>query len=257
MKDGEPEYSTLRQDSTPSPITSAALRKLSLTPYMHAINLERESIAYSTLQSWSPHISNLTAKTTGPPHNETGPPLTSICRPMMKSADSKSLLALAKALLSLQRATQSRHALRRENLYVVLRSSFRTALIKTLGEKTTLSYGEEDDMSDEKDSELMKIAFQEENRDRCFLTLAENLKAPLWVFEGRILQSREKGMSFEEEYAKLYMPQGKVSSSLALYFSPTTSEFFRVALTDPQGLDFLTSSQDWGTNEIEPGQAEP
>ena len=140
---------------------------------------------------------------------------------------------------------------------MVLRSSFRTALIKTLGEKTTLSYGEEDDMSDEKDSELMKIAFQEENRDRCFLTLAENLKAPLWVFEGRILQSREKGMSFEEEYAKLYMPQGKVSSSLALYFSPTTSEFFRVALTDPQGLDFLTSSQDWGTNEIEPGQAEP
>ena len=178
VKDGEPEYSTLRQDSTPSPITSAALRKLSLTPYMHAINLERESIAYSTLQSWSPHISNLTAKTTGPPHNETGPPLTSICRPMMKSADSKSLLALAKALLSLQRATQSRHALRRENLYMVLRSSFRTALIKTLGEKTTLSYGEEDDMSEEKDSELMKIALQEENRDRCFLTLAENLKAP-------------------------------------------------------------------------------
>ena len=53
------------------------------------------------------------------------------------------------------------------------------------------------------------------------------------------------------------MPQGKVSSSLAIYFSPTTSEFFRVVLTDPQGLDFLTSCQDSEPKRVEPGQVSP
>ena len=97
----------------------------------------------------------------------------------------------------------------------------------------------------------MKIALKEENKDKCFLTIAETLKAPLWVFEGKVIQSKEGGMKFEEDLAKLYQPQGKNSSSLAVYYSPTTSEFFRVALIDPQGLDFLTSCQDSELRNVE------
>ena len=89
----------------------------------------------------------------------------------------------------------------------------------------------------------MKIALKEENKDKCFLTLAETLKAPLWVFEGKVIQSPDGGMKFEEELAKLYKPQGSNPCSLAIYYTPTTSEFFRVVLIDPQGLDFLTSCQ--------------
>merc|ERR1712002_1198765 len=139
------------------------------------------------------------------------PALTNICRPMLKSTDSRSLLALAKALLSLKR----------ENNYLELRIFFRDALLKSLKEEVLPKYEEEDKAMEEKDLQLMSLAFQEKNRDRCFLALAENLKVPFWVFEGKVIQSRERGMSFEEDYARLYMPSG-----------------------DPLGLDFLTASRE-------------
>ena len=175
---------------------------------------------------------------------------------MLKSSESKSLLALAKALLSLQRAIQARPALRRENLFVALKDSFKSMLLKTLEEKGIVIH-EKEDRTEEMDTELLEIALKEENRDKCFLTLAETLKAPLWVFEGKVIQSREGGMKFEEELAKLYLPQGKGSSCLAIYYSPTTSKFFRVVLTDPQGLDFLTSCQDSEPKKVEPGLVSP
>ena len=90
----------------------------------------------------------------------------------MKSSESKSLLALAKALLSLQQAIQTRPALRRENLFVALKNSFKSVLLKTLEEKGIIIH-EKEDRTEEMDTELIKIALKEENRDKCFLTLAE------------------------------------------------------------------------------------
>merc|ERR1712208_113654 len=185
------------------------------------------------------------------PSSPTNSPLSSICRPMLKSSESKSLLALAKALLSLQRAKQSQPALKRENLYIALRDSFKLMFLKFLEEKGITILKKEEKTEEELDMELMKIALKEENKDKCFLTIAETLKAPLWVFEGKVIQSKEGGMKFEEDLAKLYQPQGKNSSSLAVYYSPTTSDLFRVALIDPQGLDFLTSCQDSELRNVE------
>ena len=65
------------------------------------------------------------------------------------------------------------------------------ALLKTLGEKGIVIYKEQD-KSDEKDIELIEVALKEENRDRCFLTLAETLKAPLWMFKGKVIQSGKR-----------------------------------------------------------------
>merc|ERR1712115_557932 len=150
-----------------------------------------------------------------------------------------SLLALAKALLSLQQAIQAQPALKRENLFFALKDYFKSMILRFLEEKGITILKKEEKTEEELDTELMKIALKEENSDKCFLTLAETLKAPLWVFEGKFIQSKEGGMKFEEDLAKLYQPQGKNSSSLAIYYSPTTSEFFRVALIDPKGLDFF------------------
>ena len=170
---------------------------------------------------------------------------------MLKSSESKSLLALAKALLSLQRAKQAQPALKRENLYFALKDSFKSMILRFLEEKGITILKKEEKTEEELDTELMKIALKEENKDKCFLTIAETLKAPLWVFEGKVIQSKEGGMKFEEDLAKLYQPQGKNPCSLAVYYSPTTSEFFRVALIDPQGLDFLTSCQDSELRNVE------
>ena len=62
VKDGEPEYNTLKQDSVLQKNVTAALRKLPLTPYMQSVNLEKESIASFVLQNWSPHICNIIEK---------------------------------------------------------------------------------------------------------------------------------------------------------------------------------------------------
>ena len=78
-------------------------------------------------------------------------------------------------------------------------------LLKTLEEKGIVIH-EKEDRTEEMDTELLEIALKEENRDKCFLTLAETLKAPLWVFEGKVIQSRERGMNFEEELAKERVP---------------------------------------------------
>ena len=64
------------------------------------------------------------------------------------------------------------------------------------------------------------------------------------MFEGRIIQTQGQGVSFEEEHAKLYMPKGEPSIALAIFFSPRTLEFFKAAMTDAQGLEFLTASRD-------------
>ena len=130
-------------------------------------------------------------------------------------------------------------------------------ILRFLEEKGITILKKEEKTEEELDTELMKIALKEENKDKCFLTIAETLKAPLWVFEGKVIQSKEGGMKFEEELAKLYLPQGKGSSSLAIYYSPTTSEFFRVVLTDPQGLEFLTSCQDSEPKNVEPRLVSP
>ena len=65
VKNREPEYNTLKQDSVLQKNVTAALRKLPLTPYMQSVNLEKDSIASFVLQSWSPHICNIIEKTTG------------------------------------------------------------------------------------------------------------------------------------------------------------------------------------------------
>merc|ERR1712208_156532 len=257
VKDGEPEYDTLKQDSILHGNITATLKKLPHTPFMQSLDLEKESIASFVLQTWSPKICNIIESSTRNPQNQANPPsptnspLSSICRPMLKSSESKSLLALAKALLSLQRVKQAQPALKRENLYFALRDSFKLMILKFLEEKGITILKKEEKTEEELDMELMKIALKEENKDKCFLTIAETLKAPLWVFEGKVIQSKEGGMKFEEDLAKLYQPQGKNSSSLAIYYSPTTSDFFRVALIDPQGLNFLTSCQDSELRNVE------
>merc|ERR1712082_363953 len=222
------------------------------TPYLQSVDLDQESIASFVLQTWSPKICNIIEKPTRKPQDPTNSPLSAICRPMLKSSESKSLLALAKALLSLQRAKQAQPALKRENLFFALKDSFKSMILRFLEEKGIAIHEKEEKTEEELDTELMKIAPKEENKDKCFLTIAETLKAPLWVFEGKIIQSTEGGMKFEEELAKLYQPQGRNPCSLAVYYSPTTSEFFRVALIDPQGLNFLTSCQDSELQNVEP-----
>merc|ERR1712002_1283340 len=148
------------------------------------------------------------------------PALTNICRPMLKSTDSRSLLALAKALLSLKR----------ENNYLELRIFFRDALLKSLKEEVLPKYEEEDKAMEEKDLQLMNFAFQEKNRDRCFLALAENLKVPLWVFEGKVIQSRERGMSFEEDYARIYRWTGATMDFGQITVTGTVSQQSPVCL---------------------------
>ena len=81
VKDGEPEYNTLRQDSVLQKNVTAALRKLPITPYMQSVNLEKESIASFVLQNWSPHICNIIEKTTGQSQDPPSSPLSAICRP--------------------------------------------------------------------------------------------------------------------------------------------------------------------------------
>merc|ERR1712115_762238 len=122
VKDGEPEYHTLKQDSMLHGNITAALRKLPHTPFMQSLDLDKDSIASFVLQTWSPKICNIIESSTMKPQDPTNPPsptnspLSAICRPMLKSSESKSLLALAKALLALQRAKQAQPALKRENL---------------------------------------------------------------------------------------------------------------------------------------------
>merc|ERR1712175_35140 len=182
---------------------------------LQSLDMDKDSIASFVLQTWSPKICNIIEKPTRNPQNQTNPPspnnspLSSICRPMLKSSETKSLLALAKALLSLQRAKQAQPALKRENLYFALRDTFKSMILRFLEEKGITILKKEEKTEEEVDMELMKIALKEENKDKCFLTIAETLKAPLWVFEGKVIQSKEGGMKFEEELAKLYQPQGK------------------------------------------------
>ena len=159
MKDGEPEYNTLRQDSMLQRNITAALRKLPHTPYMQSVNLDKESIASFALQNWSPYICNIIEKPTRQTQDPPSSPLSAICRPMLKSSESKSLLALAKALLSLQRAIQTRPALRRENLFVALKNSFKVVLLKTLEEKGIVIH-EKEDRTEEMDTELIEIALR-------------------------------------------------------------------------------------------------
>merc|ERR1712237_22174 len=56
VKDGEPEYDTLKQDSMLHGNITAALRKLPHTPYMQSLDLDKDSIASFVLQTWSPKI---------------------------------------------------------------------------------------------------------------------------------------------------------------------------------------------------------
>merc|ERR1712082_152109 len=149
------------------------------TPYLQSVDLDQESIASFVLQTWSPKICNIIEKPTRKPQDPPSSPLSAICRPMLKSSESKSLLALAKALLSLQRAIQAQPALKRENLFVALKDSFKSMLLKFLEEKDIVILRKEEKTEEELDTELMKIALKEENKDKCFLTIAETLKAPL------------------------------------------------------------------------------
>ena len=179
VKDGEPEYDTLKQDSMLHGNITAALRKLPHTPYMQSVDLDKESIASFVLQRWSPQICNIIEKPTRKPQDPTNSPLSAICRPMLKSSESKSLLALAKALLSLQRAKQAQPALKRENLFFALKDSFKSMILRFLEEKGITILKKEEKTEEELDTELMKTALKEENKDKCFLTIAETLKAPL------------------------------------------------------------------------------
>merc|ERR1712208_255785 len=96
-----------------------------------SLDMEKESIASFVLRTWSPKICNLVEKPTRNSQDQTNPPLpnnsplSSICRPMLKSPETKSLLALAKALLSLQRAKQAQQALKRKKLYFALKNTYK------------------------------------------------------------------------------------------------------------------------------------
>ena len=74
VKDGEPEYDTLKQDSMLHGNVTAALRKLPHTPYMQSADLDKESIASFVLQRWSPKICNIIEKPTRKPQDPTNPP---------------------------------------------------------------------------------------------------------------------------------------------------------------------------------------
>merc|ERR1711867_221774 len=184
VKDGEPEYDTLKQDSMLHGNVTAALRKLPHIPFMQSLDLDKYSIASFVFQTWSPKICNIIESSTRKPQDPANPPsltnspLSSICRPMLKSSKSKSLLALAKALLSLQRAKQAQPALKREKLYFALKDTFKSMILKFLEEKGITILKKEEKTEEEVDMELMKIALKEENKDNFFLTIAETLKAP-------------------------------------------------------------------------------
>ena len=244
VAEGDPEYALLKQDSSNPRLNSVTLREVSQTPLMHSLNLHRESIAKSVLQDLSSRICGLTTTRSTPEPKEPGFSLSSVCRPMLKSTDSKSLLALAKSLVSLQRTLQGKPALRRDTVYINLMDKFRSALLRTLGEDNIPTYDPKDPLVEDKDRELIRIGFGGDQRDSCFTSLAESLGKPIWVFEGRIIQTQGQGVSFEEEHAKLYMPKGEPSIALAIFFSPRTLEFFKAAMTDAQGLEFLTASRD-------------
>merc|ERR1711867_169933 len=161
VKEGEPEYDTLKRDSIFHGNVTAALRKLPHTPFMQSLDMEKESIASFALRTWSPKICNLAKTHIKNPQDQTNPtspnnsPLSSICRPMLRSPETKSLLALAKALLSLQRAKQAQPALKREKLYFALKDTFKSMILKFLEEKgITIQKNEE--RSEELDAELMK-----------------------------------------------------------------------------------------------------
>merc|ERR1712030_247494 len=93
-------------------------------------------------------------------------PLSSICRPMLKSPETKSLLALAKALLSLQRAKQAQPALKREKLYFALKTTFKSMILKFLEEKGITIQKNEEKSEEELDAEITKIALKAENKDK-------------------------------------------------------------------------------------------
>ena len=83
VKDGEPEYNTLRQDSMCQGNVTAALRKLPHTPYMQSVDRDKDSIASFVLQTWSPKICNIIEKPTRKPQDPTNSPLSAICRPTL------------------------------------------------------------------------------------------------------------------------------------------------------------------------------
>ena len=118
VREGEQEYNTIKQDSSHPHVNSTILKKLSLTPYLQSVRMGKESFAKSTLLDLTPHICNTRTTTYKPFYTETNPTLTSICRPILRTTESKSLLALAKALVSLQRGLErkgcssKRHELR-------------------------------------------------------------------------------------------------------------------------------------------------
>merc|ERR1712041_1071 len=149
---------------------TAALRKLPHTPYMQSLDMEKESIASFVLRTWSPKICNLIEKPTRNSQDQTNPPspnnspLSSICRPMLKSPETKSLLALAKALLSLQLAKQAQQALKREKLYFALKDTFKSMILKFLEEKGITIQKNEERSEEELDAELMKIALKEDTK---------------------------------------------------------------------------------------------
>ena len=74
VKDGEPEYDTLKQDSMLHGNITAALRKLPHTPYMQSLDLDKDSIASFVLQTWSPKICTIIENPTRKPQDPTNPP---------------------------------------------------------------------------------------------------------------------------------------------------------------------------------------
>ena len=82
-----------------------------------------------------------------------------------------------------------------------LENNFRKALL----DLTDLpAYSQEDkkleqkdlELIQQKDLELIHICFQEDIRDKSFFALSEAMKGPIWVFEGRVVQTQEEGLSF-------------------------------------------------------------
>ena len=124
VKDGEPEYDTLKQDSMLHGDITAALRKLPHTPFMQSLDLDKDSIASFVLQTWSPKICNIIESPTRKPQDPTNPPLSTnsplsaICRPMLKSSESKSLLALAKPY-SLSNEPNKHNLPSKEKIYIL------------------------------------------------------------------------------------------------------------------------------------------
>merc|ERR1712208_41468 len=71
VKDGEPEYDTLKQDSILHGNITAALKKLPHTPFMQSLNLDKDSFASFVLQTWSPKIPQYNNTTITQYHNTT------------------------------------------------------------------------------------------------------------------------------------------------------------------------------------------